>query len=236
MFKVIGKHHTFSSNRKKIFQGSIRSYFSKIKFNSNDDLIHHQELITKNFKEKGFCILANANNFEENLIQVSTLFGTIQRSQNSDKNGATLVSSMPDNHNFMQGVFSNAEFFAHTDGAYLNGLIETERKIIKNVTPPKLVMLQCVTQADTGGETLLYDAKNVLATFIKNHPETLQVLFKKGCINFIHGNILGRDLSIFDMESKKIKVKFSQDHELIVPKWAIKEVMFFCQEVTKIIR
>ena len=56
---------------------------------------------------------------------------------------------------------SAAKFNPHTDGSYLNGFLRTEGKLYR-IGPPKLILLQCVTQAAQGGTSIIIDMEKVL--------------------------------------------------------------------------
>ena len=69
------------------------------------------------------------------------------------------------------GAFTDAELVPHTDGTSLSD-------------PPGLLLLACQEPADQGGDTLLADAADIIATLAVRHPEALRALAAPGAARF----------------------------------------------------
>jgi gamma-butyrobetaine dioxygenase len=79
---------------------------------------------------------------------------------------------------FFGQPLGNQVFEPHTDGAFLNALYRDEKMIMRHISPPATLILQCVTQALIGGNSLLIDGKCVYDSIKDKSPEMLEILFE----------------------------------------------------------
>lgn len=201
---------------------------SGIPFDKIDQLVQKELEITEQFHKQGYLVLSAPTSDETLLSSVARLFGKIQSHVRSPKHGIVEIhNELSDAQN--KQINSNFHFFAHTDGAYLEGMMRQGNKIFR-IVPPKIIALQCVKPSSEGGISFLIDGKKILLHMIKNHPHLLTTLFSRSCTSICRESHLVMDLPIFKkLPSGNFSVRFSYDQDLHTPKWAIKDLAFFNQ-------
>ncbi len=80
-----------------------------------------------------------------------------------DSDGLTLLRAREGSPEAGKRGFTDSELLPHTERSC-------------TPTPPRLLMLVCLTPADTGGQTLLIDGQAVAEDLVRTDPETWRVL------------------------------------------------------------
>ena len=113
--------------------------------------------INNSLQGNGFCAIQHIQSERETLLSLSYACGDIQLHVRSDGEGIVEVSSLGDSQkNSDNTVFrglSAGLFPPHTDGAYLDTYY-SDNGVLKEIAPPKLIILQCVRSAVEGGESI----------------------------------------------------------------------------------
>jgi len=141
-----------------------------------------RSLIRNQIEQQGFCLLRSPCIDEEELIRIANSLGRIQGHERSKPNGIVDVTSDPNiysqNENRTFQGLGNQVFEPHTDGAFLNALYRDGKMIMRHISPPAMLILQCVTQELIGGNSLLIDGKCVYNSIKDKSPEMLEILFE----------------------------------------------------------
>ncbi len=215
------KHIRFNSSQ---FFQKIGSQFSTISgvqkvFNIehvNDIKFRWVEEIAPIFSKNGFVLINLKNASEKNLLEIAKLFGPIQRNRNTNFSGVTNVVS--DNKAVSaqnNQVVSSLEFLAHTDGAYLQGVASDKGGTYVKVSPPKILLLECIKPSLRGGETILVDGKRALSKMLRTDPEHIKALFDNECMNMLHGGVNAIHVPVFKrLRNGVYTIRYSYDSEL----------------------
>jgi alpha-ketoglutarate-dependent taurine dioxygenase len=149
----------------------------EIKVDHVKDLIDDAVLLerfVKCFNQYGFVVIT-PNELADNLVSLQPLFGTLHKHEKMNSNGILLIDPTvgfsPGQRN------SQMDHLPHTDECYL-----TEAS--------KIMILQCVNQANTGGESTLVYGHEMFDFCKKNFTtQEIELLFAKDCLS------VGRTLS-----------------------------------------
>ena len=152
----------------------------RVELNWDGDDCNHDDyrLIEGELTRKGYCLISCSNTSEDLLLQLAPLFGPIQQHERSELNGVALVSNKPNapqDPDLFQGL-SDKALAPHSDGAYLDFLYIDQNEIIRWVTPPAIIMLQCVEPAAVGGDSVLIDGAKIFRD-VWFDPEMYDYLF-----------------------------------------------------------
>lgn len=183
--------------------------------------LHVQRIFSKN----GYVILSPPTSDPEIALRVSRLFGPIQghirapldgvveiRSQSIGKNGKQVVSDLP--------------FFAHTDGAYLQGIAATDGKVYR-VSPPKMVALQCVQPAKRGGVSFLVDGHKILSDLSRTNPSMITKLSESSIAMCRDSHLLAHAPVIGKLPTGFHALRFSYDRDLHASKETLRILSLF---------
>lgn len=216
---------TFSRCRPFSFLTQKRTFACKtFAYGNVEYLTRHWSEIKVNFEKKGYLILEPVCSDEMTLLKTCSLFGRIQGHVRSSS-GVVDVCSESEKREGQ--VVSNLTFFPHTDGAYLDGIAKSKQGAFR-IGPPKIIALQCIKPAVSGGDSLLVDGKKILASLIKSRPELISTLFSRNCMSLCRDHHLAMDQPVFKMlPTGNIAFRFSYDRDLYIPKWAAKNLEFF---------
>jgi alpha-ketoglutarate-dependent taurine dioxygenase len=122
------------------------------------------------FNRYGFMVIEHApsDQPEDQLVGLSEMLGTINAHDRSDEKG--IVTMSPDES--IKGYLgaSADEHPLHTDGAY-------------DDVPPKLLCLQCVQHAESGGDSVIVSGKALYDWIATDHPDSLDALFIPDAMN-----------------------------------------------------
>ncbi len=147
--------------------------------------IGNQEIIQQTFqevKQHGFTVLNLENNELKSFLKFSKLFGTLQAHVRANADGVvceqeSIAKEWLNFKNEYKGI-STDYFSPHTDGTFLDGIYNLGNKLIQ-IGPPKLMLLQCLSQGTSGGRNIIIDSHAILLDIIKNRPYLLSVLSSK---------------------------------------------------------
>lgn len=204
------------------FLCSVRFFCSpsipkSISFNKISELVDQWDCVQTSFRSRGYVLLQAPDASTTTLEKVANLFGIIQRHVRSPETGITEIVGRSSRSKKNQ-VASNEEFFPHTDGTFLNGIIFSKEGKYVRVGPPKLILLQCVQpSSDGGGTNILVDGQKILNEIVEKDPELLPIIFSP--VSIIRGGYFVLDTPIFKQLSNGLyMLRFSYDSDLYFPK------------------
>lgn len=200
-----------------------------IAFDSIKHLLQQEAMIQIQFRKFGYLILSGPTDKRELLFNVARLFGKIQGHERSPHDGLVDVKSHYSDPTDTQ-VNSKLPFFAHTDGHYLEGMAQQNDSVVR-VTPPKIILLQCVKAAEEGGESFLVDARAILSNLREKRSPLLKTLFHRRCTSICRNKHLITDVPVFEERpSGRFSIRFSYDQDLYAPSWAKHDLNLFNQK------
>lgn len=172
------------------------------------------QAINSALRERGFALIQHNQAERDTLLRLSYACGNLQMHERADKEGVVEVSSSGDNQkNLDTSVFrglSAGLFPPHTDGAYLDTYY-FENGSLKEVAPPKLIILQCVRKAERGGESILVDCQKILHDIHHNDRRLLDHVFRPAAL-FYRGSNKSVNAPIFSEVYKgKFWIRFRDD-------------------------
>jgi len=120
------------------------------------------------FNQFGCIIIAcdRVSNFRQNLLDIGSYFGQIMPHRSSDDDGIVTVTPTP---GAKYTALTGQPFDFHTDGSFMP-------------VPPKIVALQCIVAADTGGESQVVQAETLYNFLKEQDPIGLQGLFEPDAV------------------------------------------------------
>ncbi|MEE9336934.1 MAG: TauD/TfdA family dioxygenase [Methylococcaceae bacterium] len=171
-------------------------------------------MINASVRKNGFCLIQHIQSQRKTLLELSYACGDIQLHERSDGEGIVEVSSIGDskqNHN--SSVFrglSEGVFPPHTDGAYLNTYY-LDAGILKEIAPPKLIILQCVRSAVDGGESILVDCQKILKDIQKQDRRLYEEILRPAAL-FYRGSNKSVNTPVFSqVHQGKYWIRFRDD-------------------------
>jgi alpha-ketoglutarate-dependent taurine dioxygenase len=199
-----------------------------IECNDPAEFSSNTKMIEKTIAKYGVCVI-NAWDAEVSTLKlVASIFGDIQGHARANEEGIVgegnaIDSSWKDNKDEYQGVTAE-EFLPHTDGSFLDGYTINDNRLV-HVGPPKFILLQCVNQADEGGQNYIIDAERILGDLIENDPEVVQTLLKPGCITFFRDDLYAIDQPVYRKRlDGSYQLRFRYDFATYSPVWAVDAV------------
>jgi len=151
--------------------------------------------------EHGYCVIAPEDDSVETFRAVAGRFGLIQFHTKSDETGV-VGGGDPINKDWQafrddyHGELSS-DFHPHTDGSFLNGMAYVDG-VAKKITPPKYVILQCVSRPQFGGDNFLVDGQRIYNDLLLNRPDILKILMTSGSVTYCRDDLLSIDCSVFE--------------------------------------
>jgi alpha-ketoglutarate-dependent taurine dioxygenase len=125
--------------------------------------------IGRRLTDSGFCLLTCGDSEKDRLLRLSRACGTLARHERADEDGVAVVSSQKDTANTtFRGLDANI-FPPHSDGAYLD-TYTYDGNALRAISPPRLILLQCVHAATSGGESILIDGNTMFAEMQRTDP------------------------------------------------------------------
>ncbi|NEO10428.1 TauD/TfdA family dioxygenase, partial [Moorena sp. SIO3I8] len=120
------------------------------------------------FNQFGCIIIAcdGVSNFRQNLLDIGSHFGQIMPHRISDDDGIVTVTPTP---GAKYTALTGQPFDFHTDGSFMP-------------VPPKVVALQCIVAADTGGESQVVQAETLYNFLKEQDPIGLPALFEPDAV------------------------------------------------------
>lgn len=169
----------------------------------------------------GALLLEGPDSSIEVLKKLCSLLGVVQNHPPSpDGSGiVNVVSSASEGARF-EDVAGSMSFVPHVDGHYLDGIVWPNGEPYR-IGPPMLIVLQCVTQADAGGETLLVDSAKVLECIAEERPELLSGLFSPYAQVIRRGaHVVPTAAVVSQRANGRYAVRFSADSDALAESWA----------------
>lgn len=180
--------------------------------------------ISRCLVENGFCVIKPHDHSLETFREVSGRFGPIQFHTKSDEFGVVGGgdSINKDWQRFKDDYHGelSSDFFPHTDGSFLNGMAYVNG-VAKKITPPKFVILQCISKPESGGDNFLVDAQKIYNDLLENHPDLLKTLMTRGSVAYCRNDLLSIDCSVFEKTNDgKLRIRYRYDSTAFIPEWA----------------
>ncbi|WP_347928624.1 TauD/TfdA family dioxygenase [Pseudomonas helvetica] len=174
--------------------------------------------------EHGYCVVKPQDNSLEAFRDIAGKFGSIQFHTKSDKNGVVGggESINKDWQNFKDDYHGelSSDFFPHTDGSFLNGMAYVGG-VARKITPPKFVILQCVSKPETGGDNFLIDGQKIYNDLLANQADILKVLMTSGSVTYCRDDLLSMDCSVFEkINDNRLRIRYRYDSTAFIPQWA----------------
>ena len=190
-------------------------------FRSQYDSIAHQ------IATLGFAVIGAWNSEAAALLEVARRFGRIQMHIRANADGLTGISTASDKrdwHNYRSeyaGVTSE-EFLPHTDGSFIHGLVPREDGSYIQLLPPKMLMLQCIQSAGSGGRNILIDGHEVYSDLRRQNGRCLDILSTKGCVTYCRDDQIALDRAVFEeLDGGTVMLRFRYDFAAYVADWAL---------------
>lgn len=172
--------------------------------------------IKRSIESHGFVRLQMHDSSKATLRAVAGLFGASQKHVRNVKDGMTEVVGTSHTKNHGGQVVSQIEFFPHTDGHYLNGVMRQKSGSLLRVGAPPLILLQCLQPAEEGGASLLVDGKKILERVVRDDQNLLKPLFARDQTAVLRGDHLVMDSPVFKQLSRqRYSIRFSYDRDFL---------------------
>ena len=182
--------------------------------------------ISNALKKNGYCIVKPKDLSVEEFRKIAENFGLIQFHTKSDEYGV-VGGGEPINTDWQifkddyHGELSS-DFYPHTDGSFLNGMAYIDG-VAKKITPPKFVILQCVSKPEIGGDNFLVDGQKIYNDLHANHADTLKTLTTSGSVSYCRDDLLSIDCSVFEkINDETYRIRYRYDSTAFIPEWATK--------------
>ncbi|VVO47991.1 hypothetical protein PS903_00135 [Pseudomonas fluorescens] len=180
--------------------------------------------ITLFLNENGYCVIKPRDHSLEAFRHTAGNFGLIQFHTKSDESGV-VGGGEPINkdwQNFKEDYHGelSSDFFPHTDGSFLNGMAYVDG-VAKKITPPKFVILQCISKPETGGDNFLVDGQRIYNDLLINQADILKTLMTSGSVSYCRDDLLSIDCSVFEkINDNKLRIRYRYDSTAFIPEWA----------------
>lgn len=203
---------------------------SNVDCSSPDAIIKVLPEVVHQIEERGFSVFSAWDAKVETIQKVARQFGKIMRHIRADDAGITTVAQEKSwNQDSSQNLpvqkheyqsYDAGEVLAHTDGTFIDGINIIDDQIVR-VEPPYIVVFQCVTPAETGGELILIDAQQILSDILVDDSQLAKVLLTPGCISFCRDDQIALDFPVFQPRSDgSLRVRINFDNKVFTPDWS----------------
>ncbi|MCW1967732.1 MAG: TauD/TfdA family dioxygenase [Anaerolineae bacterium] len=186
--------------------------------------------IANHLHNEGWCIIEAWNSDPETLLQIASSFGNLQTHVRSNEQGIvglggdTLSGDWKENIDEYRGVASNDPFDMHTDASFLNGMFLVNGKM-QTITSPKILFLQCVVPADSGGENVIVDHQKILLELLHTNPSLIKTLSAPGCAAFCRDDQIAYGVSVYrKLSNGNFGVRFRFDQAVYCPTWSFESM------------
>jgi alpha-ketoglutarate-dependent taurine dioxygenase len=193
------------------------------------------EILSKNLGEIyncierfGYCLLQAWDTEGETLRIIAETFGNLQSHVRSGKEGVVGLGANVFSGEWKEfideyrGVASNEEFATHTDASFLQGMYLQEG-VMRLISPPKIMLLQCVVPAEGGGGNVLVDEQEVLSDILINEPDLASILSVPGCACFCRDDQIALKVAVYEkIYNGNYSVRFRFDQALYSPSWSLR--------------
>lgn len=208
---------------------------AQLNCNSDEHLESLLPSIVRLLKRYGYCVIEMWDDSESPLLLLREKLGKGQSHIRANKMG--LVSVAPQALSETQGIdidkylaLKTCEHPPHTDGAYLDGFLLQDGET-QWISPPALVLLQCVQSASEGGQSVVIDAQRILEDLLRHKPEIAKVLATPRCVSFCRDDQIALHSAVYEnLVSGRYRVRFRCDETLyVVSERAREAVQYFCE-------
>eukprot|EP00945_MAST-04E_sp_MAST-4E-sp1_P001142 g1142.t1 len=209
----------------------LSKHIEPLPLRSPEDLAMQAAGIAASIEKDGYCLLQGWDDSVECLEMIGAHFGKAQGHIRANHMGITGTGDCTDDSwkKFpaeYQGVTSGI-FPPHTDGTFLSGIYYQDGKAVP-ICPPKLMMLQCVRTAGTGGENIIIDGKAIFRDLSRDHPKVAKILCTMGCVTFSRDNMMSAEQCIFEKRPDgHYRMRYRFDEKMLAPAWSIDAIHFF---------
>ena len=134
-----------------------------------------EEKMLNIFNKYGVCLLEHdeTNNPKDNIINLKKYFGDTVGHDRADTDGITEIANLAGFQDYLGA--SHEEHPLHTGGIY-------------SETPPIIILLQCIRQSETGGDSILVSSKLIKDFLLKEDPDGFQALSQRDALTMRRGN------------------------------------------------
>jgi alpha-ketoglutarate-dependent taurine dioxygenase len=195
------------------------------------DFLNNVNEARAQLEKKGFAVVDAADTDRETLLAWASHFGQIQ---NHPKAGTDGIVDLITNRSEIGGQFDrsrasvSSEFLPHSDGAFVDGLL-VKSGVTRQVGPPSLFLLQCVTAAEEGGESLIIDCQTIFEDLRRESPQIFSFLTRP-ILSFCGGADYSLNKSLFErLSPDRWRVRFRSDL-LMIEQSARSAVQSFFQD------
>ncbi|MFF2013819.1 TauD/TfdA family dioxygenase [Streptomyces sp. NPDC058195] len=148
-------------------------------------------------RERGLVMVGGLCS-QEAVLSFSRRFMTLVQHRDSGPDGLTVIQDIGERAQLpgLAGL-GCGDLAAHTEGSSMG-------------EPPRLLLLVCLEQPDSGGEVVLTDGRDVHAFLSRRYPEAVELMSRPGVAYYGDGG--GRPSRIFTHHpGGRISVRFRQD-------------------------
>lgn len=207
----------------------MNTYHMPIECTDLNSLEDNLWLIHKSLETNGFAWLKAWEGTEEVMGEICGYLGDVQFHIRSGSNGFVDVKPSTKTPNEIDASkylgTGTVKFEAHTDGAYLHGLILENSNVVR-IGPPQMIALQCIEPAEEGGTNFLIDAQSILRDLLVNEPLHARLLMQEGALSFCRDDQIAMDFPLFDQKKKGVyQVRFRSDEMTYAQHWALPSVL-----------
>jgi alpha-ketoglutarate-dependent taurine dioxygenase len=189
--------------------------------------VAHSAEVADHVAAFGYAVVRPWDHSAAALRQVAERFGRVQSHIRADANGLVgIATDAVVNHDWEQfrseyhGV-SAEEFLPHTDGSYLHGIVYANGAY-EQLLPPRMLLLQCVQAAASGGQNVLIDGQAVRRDLARERPGDLALLSRKGCVTYCRDDQIALDCAVFQaLDDGTVMLRFRYDTTAYVADWAM---------------
>jgi len=177
-----------------------------------------REAISQKLAMDGFAVVRDYGKGSSALLSLAAMSGDVQRHERSDADGVVLIEAV-DGAPMNESQFSGQgvqPFGWHTDGTYLDEVVQIADGLFLRIRPPKGLIIQCVRPAEVGGELILCDSRAVLARMEHSDPRLHAILSRSAVAAVCRGGRLCTRFPIIDGSTNPTRFRFRADRFLWV--------------------
>jgi alpha-ketoglutarate-dependent taurine dioxygenase len=145
-----------------------------------------KELLLNKFNTYGACLIEHkeCQDPKSNLLELKKYFGNIIGHDRADEDGITKIANLKGFDGYLGASFE--EHPLHTGGIY-------------SENPPIIILLQCIKQSSTGGDSILVSSKLIYNYLLNVDPEGLEKIKEHGTVTMKRGDAMA-SRPIFDKD------------------------------------
>lgn len=180
--------------------------------------------ISQTIRERGFVIVRPSEPSATELLALASALGTIQKHIRADVDGVVGERESVDRSwRAHKSEYTGPQHTAmppHTDGSFLAGVTYRNERLLP-VAPPRLVLLQCVQPANSGGATLVADGQALVAELARMNIGHIEALMTPGCATFCRDEQLSSCAPVIErLNNRRARLRFRYDSATFVAPFA----------------